>query len=248
MHTPSAISVSRLSIADPRRFDGCGVYYSATDMEAGPCLGEEVIVVGGGNSAGQAAVFLANTMTHPLIRSYEPGETWGWCYVDEFMIDPMPGHMASPRPHVAPPALNADALTPGSHWACATCGDRHTASRTRSLPTNCVRKHDPVPDSFQSFRSNPPQSAANDSHRLQLAVQLTSRSGTQLRSEVDSRMGLVRRERIVPIPFLSHQTGVRIPVALPALTRPRREMFVGSHQAGLDFLEFSELRDCPLQK
>lgn len=27
---------------------------------------------------------------HPLIRSWEPGETWGWCYVDERMFDPMP--------------------------------------------------------------------------------------------------------------------------------------------------------------
>jgi uncharacterized UBP type Zn finger protein len=31
---------------------------------------------------------------HPLVRSWEPGETWGWCYVDELMFDPMPsaGH------------------------------------------------------------------------------------------------------------------------------------------------------------
>jgi thioredoxin reductase (NADPH) len=42
-------------------FEGVGVYYSATFMEAQLCAGEEVIVVGGGNSAGQAAVFLAQT-------------------------------------------------------------------------------------------------------------------------------------------------------------------------------------------
>jgi thioredoxin reductase (NADPH) len=41
---------------------GAGVYYGATPMEAQLCLGEEVIVVGGGNSAGQAAVFLAQTV------------------------------------------------------------------------------------------------------------------------------------------------------------------------------------------
>jgi len=28
---------------------------------------------------------------HPLMRSFEPGETWGWCYVDEEFFDPMPG-------------------------------------------------------------------------------------------------------------------------------------------------------------
>jgi hypothetical protein len=27
---------------------------------------------------------------HPVMRSFEPGETWGWCYVDELMFDPMP--------------------------------------------------------------------------------------------------------------------------------------------------------------
>jgi uncharacterized UBP type Zn finger protein len=27
---------------------------------------------------------------HPIMRSLEPGETWGWCYVDERMFDPMP--------------------------------------------------------------------------------------------------------------------------------------------------------------
>jgi thioredoxin reductase (NADPH) len=41
------------------QFEGVGVYYSATFMESQLCGGEEVIVVGGGNSAGQAAVFLA---------------------------------------------------------------------------------------------------------------------------------------------------------------------------------------------
>jgi thioredoxin reductase (NADPH) len=43
------------------QFEGAGVYYSATFMESQLCGGEEVIVVGGGNSAGQAAVFLAQT-------------------------------------------------------------------------------------------------------------------------------------------------------------------------------------------
>ena len=43
------------------RFEGAGVYYGATFVEAQLCGGEEVIVVGGGNSAGQAAVFLAET-------------------------------------------------------------------------------------------------------------------------------------------------------------------------------------------
>ena len=45
-------------------FEGRGVYYSATHMEAALCSDEEVIVVGGGNSAGQAAVFLSGFARH----------------------------------------------------------------------------------------------------------------------------------------------------------------------------------------
>ncbi|HYS03637.1 MAG TPA: FAD-dependent oxidoreductase [Candidatus Dormibacteraeota bacterium] len=46
------------------RFEGVGVYYGATQVEALFCRGEDVIVIGGGNSAGQAAVFLSETGRH----------------------------------------------------------------------------------------------------------------------------------------------------------------------------------------
>jgi len=46
------------------RFEGRGVYYSASFMEATFCANEEVVIVGGGNSAGQAAVFLAAHAKH----------------------------------------------------------------------------------------------------------------------------------------------------------------------------------------
>jgi thioredoxin reductase (NADPH) len=59
------------SLANLEPFEGAGVYYSATFMEAQLCVGDEVIVVGGANSAGQAAVFLARTVrrVHLLVRS-----------------------------------------------------------------------------------------------------------------------------------------------------------------------------------
>ncbi|HEU4890563.1 MAG TPA: FAD-dependent oxidoreductase [Vicinamibacterales bacterium] len=52
------------------RFEGAGVYYGATPMEAQLCVGDDVVIVGGGNSAGQAAVFLASTSrrVHLLVR------------------------------------------------------------------------------------------------------------------------------------------------------------------------------------
>jgi thioredoxin reductase (NADPH) len=49
----------RLQAEGCERFEGSGVYYAATLNEAQLCRGQEVVIVGGGNSAGQAAVFLA---------------------------------------------------------------------------------------------------------------------------------------------------------------------------------------------
>src|SRR5215470_3442377 len=59
------------SLANLGQFEGAGVYYSATFMEAQLCDGDEVIVVGGANSAGQAALFLAQAASrvHLLVRS-----------------------------------------------------------------------------------------------------------------------------------------------------------------------------------
>jgi thioredoxin reductase (NADPH) len=61
----------RLSMDNVAQFEGAGIYYGATFVEGQLCRGEEVVVVGGGNSAGQAAVFLAQTSkrVHMLVRS-----------------------------------------------------------------------------------------------------------------------------------------------------------------------------------
>jgi thioredoxin reductase (NADPH) len=58
-------------------FEGNGVYYAATPMEAQLCAGEEVIVVGGGNAAGQAAVFLSDSArrVHLLVRRASLADT-----------------------------------------------------------------------------------------------------------------------------------------------------------------------------
>lgn len=64
-------------IANLKRFEGQGIYYGATHMESQLCEDEDVIVVGGGNSAGQAAVFLSQTSrkVHMLVRSGTLSET-----------------------------------------------------------------------------------------------------------------------------------------------------------------------------
>jgi len=55
------------------RFLGLGVYYAATHVEAQLCANEEIIIVGGGNSAGQAAVFLAGRCRHVHLLVRSPG-------------------------------------------------------------------------------------------------------------------------------------------------------------------------------
>jgi thioredoxin reductase (NADPH) len=54
----------KLAVERLERFEGAGVYYAATFMEAQLCVGDAVAVVGGGNSAGQAALFLAEHARH----------------------------------------------------------------------------------------------------------------------------------------------------------------------------------------
>jgi len=56
-----------LPVDDIARFHGAGVYYGATPLESQLCRDEDVIVVGGGNSAGQAAVFLAQSARRVLM-------------------------------------------------------------------------------------------------------------------------------------------------------------------------------------
>jgi thioredoxin reductase (NADPH) len=54
----------QLDVPNYRKFEYQGVHYAATAMEAARCVGKEVVVVGGGNSAGQAALFLALSASH----------------------------------------------------------------------------------------------------------------------------------------------------------------------------------------
>jgi thioredoxin reductase (NADPH) len=49
----------RLTVTNCERYENCGLFYAATPMEAARCWGKDVIVVGGGNSAGQASMFLS---------------------------------------------------------------------------------------------------------------------------------------------------------------------------------------------
>ena len=67
----------RPNVVNLKKFEGNGIYYAATFMESQLCGGDEVVVIGGGNSAGQAAVFLAETAknVYMLVRGKTLSET-----------------------------------------------------------------------------------------------------------------------------------------------------------------------------
>jgi thioredoxin reductase (NADPH) len=80
------LDVERLDI-----FEGVGVYYAATEAEAQLCSGDPVIVVGGGNSAGQAAMFLSRRASkcRLLIRGDDLGKSMSRYLVDQIERNPL---------------------------------------------------------------------------------------------------------------------------------------------------------------
>ncbi len=73
----SGVRYRRLEIPGIGEFEGRGVYYAATELEARACVGRNAVVVGGANSAGQAALFLAQHVdqVHVLIRRDDLSDT-----------------------------------------------------------------------------------------------------------------------------------------------------------------------------
>jgi len=128
----------RLSLDNLWQFEGAGVYYGATLVEAQRCGGEEVIVVGGGNSAGQAAVFLAHTAkrVHILIRSDGLAASMSRYLIQR--IEETPGIVL--RPHTEITALEGGDHLERVRWRDNQTGTsethaiRHVFSMTGAVP------------------------------------------------------------------------------------------------------------------
>jgi thioredoxin reductase (NADPH) len=80
----------RLAVDDLERFEGTGVYYAATDLEARACDGTSVLVIGGGNSAGQAAIYLGqhNCKVTLAIRRDDLTQTMSQYLIERIDADP----------------------------------------------------------------------------------------------------------------------------------------------------------------
>jgi thioredoxin reductase (NADPH) len=86
----SGARYQRLAVENLSRFEGAGVYYAATDLEARVCDGTPVLVVGGGNSAGQAAVYLAqnNCQVTIAIRREDLTQSMSQYLIERIDADP----------------------------------------------------------------------------------------------------------------------------------------------------------------
>jgi thioredoxin reductase (NADPH) len=86
----SGARYQRLAVDDLERFEGAGVYYAATDLEARTCTNMPVIIVGGGNSAGQAAIYLSQqgSRVSIAIRSDDLTHSMSHYLIERIEADP----------------------------------------------------------------------------------------------------------------------------------------------------------------
>jgi thioredoxin reductase (NADPH) len=129
----------KLQVENLARFEGAGVYYGATPIEAQLCRGDEVVVVGGGNSAGQAAVFLAQTAkrVHVLVRAAGLDESMSRYLVRR--IEDNPAIVFRPRTEIV--ALDGASSLERVTWRDNATGEttthdiRHVFSMTGAVPS-----------------------------------------------------------------------------------------------------------------
>lgn len=107
----TGVQYRRLPVDELERFEGAGVYYAATDIEARFCRGSEIAIVGGGNSAGQAAMFLSRSAshTHVMVRGEGLRDSMSAYLLSRLEADPT----ITIHPYTEITALHGDATLEG---------------------------------------------------------------------------------------------------------------------------------------
>lgn len=96
----------RLDVDRLEQFEGAGVYYAATDLEARACAAAPVVIASGGNSAGQAAMFLADAGSDVTIVIRKPDLRAG---MSQYVVDRIDTHQSiTIRPHTTITGLVGD--------------------------------------------------------------------------------------------------------------------------------------------
>ncbi len=118
----------RLPVPDWQRLEGSGIYYAATDLEAGLCAGSPVIVLGGGNSAGQAALHMARRCPRVTIVIRDGSLA---ASMSQYLIDRV---TANPRIDAATSTI-IEAVDGGDHLEYVTLRDTATGTARRLAAT-----------------------------------------------------------------------------------------------------------------
>jgi thioredoxin reductase (NADPH) len=130
----SGAQYNKPAISNLAQFEGQGIYYGATFMESQLCEREDLIVIGGGNSAGQAAVFLSQTAgkVHMLVRSGRLADTMSRYLVQRIEENP------NIELHFQTEIV---ALDGGAHLERVTWLDRILKRREMQRPRHSPRLH-----------------------------------------------------------------------------------------------------------
>jgi thioredoxin reductase (NADPH) len=133
----TGVTYRRLALPDIARFEGIGVYYGATALEGELCRGDEIVIVGGANSAGQAAVFLAGHArhVHVLIRGAALSDTMSRYLIRR--IEESPNITLRPQTEIL--ALEGDERLRAIRWrgpggTTGTIATSHVFSMTGAEP------------------------------------------------------------------------------------------------------------------
>lgn len=149
----------KLPLDDIVRLEGAGLYHGATFIEAQLCTGDEVVVVGGGNSAGQAAVFLAQQAkrVYMLIRGSGLADTMSRYLIRRIEDSPS----IELRPHTELTALSGEDHLERVCWRDKQTGAlesheiRHVFVMTGAAPSSAWLDHCVVMDSRGFIKTGP---------------------------------------------------------------------------------------------